>query len=278
MTVKVDNRKSWTPENFTRFYQGEVTLRKALAQSLNVPTVRLLAKVGIDDTIRFARGLGIRSPLKPVLPLALGSSDVTLLEIAGAYSVFANGGIRVEPSAIQLITDSSGRTVYANDAVPVQAMKPETAYLVTNLLKGVVEHGTGWRAKELGRPAAGKTGTTNDYRDAWFIGYTPFLVSGVWVGYDDQRSLGPKATGARAALPIWLAFMKQAHLGQEPVDFNAPGGIITRSIDPRTGLLSSERCRASLSEAFLPGTEPRRYCEERTEAADEPLIQDEAPD
>ena len=278
MSVRVDSKKVWVPENFTRTYHGDVTLRRSLAQSLNVPTVRLLAKVGIEDTIRFARKLGVRSPLKAVLPLALGSSDVTLLELTAAYSVFANSGIRVDPSAILLITDSNGRTVYASDAVPVQTMKPETAFLITNLLKGVIERGTGWKAKELGRPAAGKTGTTNDYRDAWFIGYTPALVSGVWVGYDDQRSLGPKATGSRAAPPIWLDFMKQAHAGLEPVDFSPPGGIIVRSIDPRTGLLSSERCGASLSEAFLPGTEPRRYCEERAAIADDQVIQDEAPE
>jgi penicillin-binding protein 1A len=278
MTVRIDSRKTWTPENFTRTYQGDVTLRRALAQSLNVPTVRLLSKIGTQETIRFARTLGIRSPLKAVLPLALGSSDVTLLELTSAYSVFANSGIRLDPVAILQITDSNGRTLFANDAIPVQALRPETAYLVTNLLKGVIERGTGWKARELGRPAAGKTGTTNDYRDAWFIGYTPTLVSGVWVGYDDQRSLGPKATGSRAALPIWLDFMKQAHEGQDPVDFNVPDGLLIRTIDPRSGLLSTEQCRNSLHEAFLPGTEPRRYCEEQGTLAEDPTIQDEAPE
>jgi penicillin-binding protein 1A len=240
--------------------------------------VRLLSKIGTQETIRFARTLGIRSPLKAVLPLALGSSDVTLLELTSAYSVFANSGIRLDPVAILQITDSNGRTLFANDAIPVQALRPETAYLVTNLLKGVIERGTGWKARELGRPAAGKTGTTNDYRDAWFIGYTPTLVSGVWVGYDDQRSLGPKATGSRAALPIWLDFMKQAHEGQDPVDFNVPDGLLIRTIDPRSGLLSTEQCRNSLHEAFLPGTEPRRYCEEQGTLAEDPTIQDEAPE
>ena len=278
MSIKIDSKKTWSPENFTRTYQGDVTIRKALAQSLNVPTVRLLAKIGADEAIRFARTLGIRSALRPVLPLALGSSDVTLLELTAAYAVFANYGARLDPVAILLITDSSGRTLYANDAMPVQALKPETAYLITNLLKGVIEHGTGWKAREFGRPVAGKTGTTNDFRDAWFIGYTPTLVSGVWVGYDDQRSLGSKATGSRAALPIWLEFMKSAHQGLEPMDFSAPEGIIYRNVDPRTGLLSTERCRSSLREAFLPGTEPRRYCEEQGAAVEEPPIQDEAPE
>jgi penicillin-binding protein 1A len=278
LSIKVDAKKTWTPENFTRTYQGDVTLRKALAQSLNVPTVRLLSKIGIEETIRYARTLGIKSPLKAVLPLALGSSDVTLLELTSAYSVFANGGIRLEPVAILSITDSSGRVLSNSDPLPVQAMKPETAYVITNLLKGVIERGTGWKARELGRPVAGKTGTTNDYRDAWFIGYTPSLVTGVWVGFDDQRSLGPKATGSRAALPVWLDFMKQAHQSQEPMDFSVPNGVLFRNVDPRTGLLSTEHCKLSLREAFLPGTEPRKFCEEKLPVEDEIAIQDEAPE
>ena len=278
MSVKVDAKKTWTPENFTRTHQGDVTLRKALAQSLNIPTVRLMSKIGIEETIRYARTLGIKSPLKAVLPLALGSSDVTLLELTSAYSVFANGGVRLEPVAILSITDSSGRVLSSSDPLPVQAMKPETAYIITNLLKGVIERGTGWKARELGRPVAGKTGTTNDYRDAWFIGYTPSLVAGVWVGFDDQRSLGPKATGSRAALPVWLDFMKHAHQNQEPMDFSIPNGILFRNVDPRTGLLSTEYCKQSLREAFLPGTEPRKFCEEKLPVEEEIAIQDEAPE
>jgi len=280
VTVKVDNKKTWTPENFTRTYQGSVTIRKALAQSLNVPTVRLLATIGTDEAIRHARKLGIKSPLKAVLPLALGSSDITLLELTSAYAVFANQGVRMEPAAILSVTDSSGRVLYINDAIPSLAVSPETAFLITNLLKGVVERGTGWKARELGRPVAGKTGTTNDYRDAWFVGYTPSLVAGVWVGHDDhQRSLGPRSTGSRAALPIWLDFMKSAHAGQEPIDFSAPGGLLYRTIDPRTGLLSTERCRSSFREAFLPGTEPRRFCDEKeTDSGEEAVVEDEAPE
>lgn len=278
LTVKVTNSRTWTPENFTRTYQGNVTLRKALAQSLNVPTVKLLAAIGIPDVIRYARKLGIKSPLQAVLPLALGSSDVTLLELTSAYAVFANQGMRLNPVAILMITDSNGRVLYSSDSVPVEAIKPETAYLITNLLKGVVEQGTGGKARELGRPVAGKTGTTNDYRDAWFIGYTPSIVSGVWVGFDDQRSLGPKMTGSRAALPIWLNFMKQVHTDQEPSDFSVPGSILFKTIDPRTGLLSTENCRSSLREAFLPGTEPRTYCEESGPSAEEVRIEDEAPE
>lgn len=276
-TFSTSDKKTWTPENFTKTYHGKVTLRKALAQSLNVATVRLLEKVGIEETIKYAQRLGIKSGLTPYLSLALGSSDITLLELTSAYAVFANHGVRLDPVAILSITDITGRRLYMSDSLPIQAIKPETAYLITNLLTGVIEHGTGYKARKLGRPAAGKTGTTNEYRDAWFVGYVPSIVTGVWVGYDDHRSIGPRETGARAALPIWLDFMKRAVKDTEPEDFIAPEGIIFRQIDPKTGLLSTDRCQASIREAFLPGTEPRKYCEEGTPLQDEPDIRDEAP-
>jgi penicillin-binding protein 1A len=278
LTIQLDRNKTWSPENFTRTYQGPVTLRRAIVQSLNVPTVRLLEKVGVGATVQYARKLGIRSRLNPYLSLALGSSDVTLGELTSAYAVFANHGVKTPAVAILKVTDSTGRMLYANDSVPEQVMKPETAYLITDLLKGVIENGTGWMARRLGRPAAGKTGTTNDYRDAWFIGYTPGLVAGVWVGYDDQQSIGPKETGSRAALPIWLEFMKKAHADKPAEDFAVPEGIVFRDIDPRTGLLSTENCRSSIREAFLPGTEPRRYCEETMPLPEESLVHDEAPE
>ncbi len=277
LTIRIDNKKTWTPENFTRTYQGPVTMRKALAQSLNVPTVRLLEKIGVDSAIAYAKKFGIKSPLSPYPALALGSSDVTLFELTSAYAVFDNHGIRVGPVSILKITDSTGQVLFANDALPEQVIKPETAYLITNLLRGVIEKGTAWKARELGRPAAGKTGTTNDFRDAWFIGYTPGLVAGVWVGYDDHQSIGARETGARTALPIWLEFMEKSLDKREKEDFTVPNGIIFKQIDPRTGLLSTEHCTQSYREAFMPGTEPRRFCEERVTPGEEPPIPDEAP-
>ncbi len=277
LAIKVDRNKDWIPSNFTRTYQGPVTLRRALSQSLNIPTIRLLEKIGVDEAIQYARKLGITSPLSPYLSLALGSSDVTLLELTAAYAVFADHGVKLGPVSILMITDSTGRVLYTNDTLPTQVIKPETAYLMTNLLKGVIEHGTGWKARDLGRPVAGKTGTTNDYRDALFIGYTPVLVTGVWVGYDNQRSIGLKETGSRVALPVWLEFMKKAHDGREPEDFAVPEGILFKQVDPKTGLLSSPICNNSIREAFLPGTEPRKYCKESGAVAEEPPIQDEAP-
>jgi len=277
LTIKLDRQNNWTPENFSKTYQGPVTMRKALAQSLNVPTVRLLEKIGLDETIRYSRKFGIKSPLGHYFSLALGSSDVTLLDLTSAYSVFANHGVHLEPTAVLSVTDASGRVLSANHAMPEQVITPETAYLMTHLLKGVIEHGTGWKARDLGRPAAGKTGTTNEYRDAWFIGYTPSLVAGVWVGYDDQRSIGQHETGAKAALPIWKEFMKKAYADREAEDFAVPEDIIFKRIDPRTGLLSTDACAHSIREAFLPGTDPRKYCDENAIRTAEPRIQDEAP-
>jgi penicillin-binding protein 1A len=277
LTIKLDRNKNWSPENFSRTYQGRVTLRKALIESLNVPTVRLLMKIGINETIQYAKKLGVKSTLNPYLSLALGSSDMTLTELTSVYAVFANHGIKMGPISILTITDSTGRVLYSNDSVSSQAIKPEIAYLTTDLLMGVIEQGTGLKARELGRPAAGKTGTTNDYRDAWFIGYTPSLVTGVWVGYDDQTSIGYRETGARTALPVWLDFMKQAHAERASEEFIAPEGVLFKQIDPRTGLLSMEKCKQSLREAFLPGTEPRQYCNETGIPTDELLIHDEAP-
>ena len=210
--------------------------------------------------------------------MALGSSDVTLFELTSAYSVLANHGVRIDPVAILQVTDSTGRVLFASDAFPAQVVRPETAYIMTNLLRGVVERGTAWKARELGRPVAGKTGTANDYRDAWFIGYTPGIVAGVWVGYDDHRTIGPRETGARAALPLWLDFMKKALDGREPEDFTAPEGIVLRQIDAATGLLSTEKCKDTIREAYVPGTEPRKYCPESAAGNEEPVQEDEAPE
>lgn len=278
LSVKIDRTNYWRPENFTKTYQGTVTMRKALAQSLNVPTVRLFQKIGVEEIVRLAKKLGIRSDLAPVPSLALGSSDLTLLELTAAYSVFAAHGVRMEPVSILTITDSAGRTLYTNDSIPEEVIKPEVAYLISNLLRGVIERGTGWKAKVLGYPAAGKTGTTNDYRDAWFIGYTPSIVAGVWVGYDDHRSIGNRETGAKAALPIWIEFMKNANNGNEFAEFSVPSGILFRQIDPKSGLLATDQCKNAIKEAFLAGTEPKKYCVEISETVEEQTIQDEAPE
>jgi len=215
---------SWRPTNYENKFEGPVTLRHALAKSINVVAVKLMSKVGIDTTINYARQLGIKSELSPYLPLALGASDVTLMEMTNAYAVFDNSGVYTTPSVIEKITDREGGLIEDNVPATRQALSPDTAAAMTDLLQGVVKFGTGYEARSLGRPAAGKTGTTSSYNDAWFIGYIPSMVVGVWVGYDDHKPIGNRETGAKAALPAWLEFMKNyAKEYNLPVeDFPAP--------------------------------------------------------
>jgi penicillin-binding protein 1A len=234
----------WRPANYDQQFWGPILLRKALIQSRNVVTVKLLSQIGVNYAINYARLLGIKSPLTPTLALALGASGVSLEELVTAYSPFINRGERVEPYLIEKILDRKGRLLEEHQVVRESVISPQTAYIMTHLLQGVVEEGTGQKARELGRPAAGKTGTTNEMKDAWFIGYTPSTLAGVWVGYDDHTlSLGKGETGGRAACPIWLYFMKE-WLKNEPVEsfpipadvvfakVNAGSGIVTRADDP----------------------------------------------
>jgi len=188
--------------------------------------------------------------------LALGSLSITPLELALCYSAFANEGMKVTPIAIKYITDSKGMILESNEPEATEVVSPQTAFQITSMMEDVVKYGTGWKAKALGRPVAGKTGTTNEYKDAWFVGYTPNLVAAVWVGFDNTRPLGPQETGARAASPIWVTFMK--NVVGDPADFPVPEGITTRVIDPATGLLSRDET-AGIKEYFREGTEPKQF-------------------
>jgi penicillin-binding protein 1A len=216
--------KPWEPENYDGKFRGMITLQQALEESVNVPTVRLLETVGIERVIDAARRLGIQSPLPTDLTLALGSGDVTLAELTAAYAALANGGVRMEPTAVRHVTDSQGRLVEENIPQGREAVSPAVAATLTQMLRGVVERGTGTAARVLGRPLAGKTGTTNDFSNAWFLGYAPGLAAGVWVGHDRVRSLGHDETGARAALPIWIAVMREALRDRPAEDFPGPPG------------------------------------------------------
>jgi penicillin-binding protein 1A len=225
VTFRMAAGKYWRPQNYENRFFGPVTLRSALAHSLNSVSVRLVERMGLDRVIRQARKLGIESPLEKNLSLALGTSSVSLLEIVRAYSVFANGGRLFEPLFITKVTDRDGKVLEENVPEPKQVLSPEVAYVMTDMLKNVIQSGTGRTAAKLGHYVAGKTGTTSDFRDGWFIGYTPSLIAGVWVGYDDFRSLGDKETGARTALPIWLSLMKAASQQEESEDFPVPERI-----------------------------------------------------
>ncbi|HXI02350.1 MAG TPA: transglycosylase domain-containing protein, partial [Candidatus Saccharimonadales bacterium] len=226
----------YQPENYYRDYQGLVTVRRALEDSLNIPTVRLLNMVGYRRAVEQARKLGITSPLNPYPALGLGASEVTLLEMVSAYSTFPNLGTRVEPRLYSKITSP---TEGLREEVPPRAndaLRPEVAYLMTSLLKGVIARGTGVKAAGMGEELAGKTGTTDDNTDAWFIGYSPSIVIGVWVGRDEKASIGRFETGARAALPIWMEIMG-TWLKEHPDEtFRRPPGIETVAVDPDTGL------------------------------------------
>jgi len=210
----------YSPHNYDEKFEGRITLRRALADSRNVPAVRLLDRVGIENTIDLARKFGITSPLPPYLPLALGAADLTLIEHVSAFSVFPDDGIHIEPHFIRRVTSYDGNVLEEDRPNVTDVITPDVAHTMTAMLEDVVQFGTGVRAKELGRPSGGKTGTTNDFTDAWYMGFTPQITAGVWVGNDDPKvSLGKKETGARAALPIWLEFMQKGMQGMPVEDF-----------------------------------------------------------
>src|SRR5881275_1652886 len=216
----ISGGQPYSPRNYDEKFEGNITLRRALAGSRNVPAVKLAEKVGISSVVDTARRFGITTPLPPYLPLALGSADMKLIEHVSAFTVFPDDGIRIDPHMIRRVTSYDGALLEEAHPEVHDVVSPDVARTMTAMLKEVVQFGTGVAAKALGRPAAGKTGTTQDYTDAWFVGYTPQLTAGVWVGFDDKQiSLGKKETGARAALPIWLEFMKGASAGTPVTDF-----------------------------------------------------------
>jgi penicillin-binding protein 1A len=210
----------YSPRNYDEKFEGTITLRRALAGSRNVPAVKLAEKVGISTVVDMTRRFGITTPLPPYLPLALGAADMKLVEHVSAFTVFPNDGIRIDAHMIRRVTSYDGALLEEAHPEVHDVLSPDVARTMTAMLEEVIQFGTGVQAKALGRPAAGKTGTTQDYTDAWFVGYTPQITSGVWVGFDDKQiSLGKKETGARAALPIWLEFMQGATAGMPPIDF-----------------------------------------------------------
>ena len=227
--------KIWKPSNYDGRFRGSLTLAEGLAQSVNMVTIKLLEAVGVKNVTEYAKQLGIKSPLTPTLALALGASGLTPLELATAYNVFASQGVRYDPVAVKSVEDPDGRVLEKRVPVGERVMSEQRAFVMTTMMQGVIQRGTAKSASALGRPLAGKTGTTNDFIDAWFVGYSPNLVAGVWVGIDDQQPLGDHETGARAALPIWVEFMQQA-LERTPLqEFVTPPHVKLVRVDPRTG-------------------------------------------
>ncbi|HXK08895.1 MAG TPA: PBP1A family penicillin-binding protein [Vicinamibacteria bacterium] len=255
--------KEYIPTNYEETYHGLVTLRRALAMSMNVATVKVAEMVGYDKVAdMWSKKLGIGAPIHPYPAVALGAFEATPLEMATAYNVLANDGLKVEPVTILQVADEKDRVLEQHQAaVPERVVREESAFLVRDMLRSVLDEGTGASARGLGftAEAAGKTGTTNDYRDAWFAGFTPDLLCVVWVGFDDNTPVG--LSGTKAALPIWVDFMKAALGGHEPARFpDPPEGIVFVEIDAETGLLARPACPKKRMEAFVAGTEPREPC------------------
>jgi len=271
-----DGGTYWAPKNYDKEFMGPITFRNALAHSRNVVTVKILEDIGVGYALKFIKRLGIESPIKRDLSVALGTSGVSMLEMTAGFSVFANGGERVTPIFIKKIVTMKGEVLEENTPYiemeekeeeeetaetlsPVlkeRVISPQNAFIMTHLLQGVVQHGTGQRAKVLGRPIAGKTGTSSDYSDAWFMGYTPSLLTGVWVGFDDKTSLGKNETGSRAALPIWISFMGQA-LKNTPIEtLKPPKGITLIKVNMETGLPSDKDSPETIMEAFIDSSIP----------------------
>jgi penicillin-binding protein 1A len=263
-----DPEKTWKPENYGKRFHGPVSLREALIHSHNVATVKLLEKIGIKPVVEFAKTLGITSPINQDLSLALGSSGITPLEMVSAYAVFANQGYKLQPYAVSTVQDPAGQPLEQILFEPQQVITRETAYLITNVLEDVIQKGTGQLARTIERSVAGKTGTTNDFTDAWFIGYTPNLATAVWVGFDDIRTLGETESGAHAALPIWLEFMQAALPLVPPAPFEIPEDIRYARVDPRSGLLAPDQGDQGVVEVFNKGTEPTETAPDAVDLAE----------
>jgi penicillin-binding protein 1A len=254
---KDELEKSWRPDNYGSVSYGDTSLRSALAYSRNIPTIKLLQHIKVQTAIDFARKLGIKGKLNNDLTLALGSSGITLDELTNAISVFANQGKKTSPYFIRKIENRNGEKIEEHqDLTAEQIISPQIAFLVSSLMRSVIDFGTGASLKALGRPVAGKTGTTSDYKDALFVGFIPQMMTSVWVGFDENQQVGPAETGTRAAAPIWLEYMKAATKDMEIQDFSVPEGISQVTVDAETGNLPNSRSKKLISEYFIEGTAP----------------------
>ncbi len=249
----------WKPQNYAETFYGPTLFREALVHSRNVVTIKILQDIGIPYVIDYARKLGITSDISQDLSIALGSSGVSLLELVNAYAVFSNLGYFIEPVFITKIFDRHDNLLEASQLVRKKVIDMSTAYIMTHMMESVVTSGTGQRVKALKRPVAGKTGTTNNLYDAWFLGYTPRYTTGVWVGLDQEGSLGKGETGSRTASPIWLDFMQQVLEGKPVRTFTVPDGVVFAKIDARTGLLPIRESKETFFECFKEGTVPTEH-------------------
>jgi membrane carboxypeptidase/penicillin-binding protein len=250
---------SWSPRNYKDRYFGRVTLEFALEESLNSATSRLANEIGLDRVRAMARTMGF-GDLPPYPSIVLGGIEVTPMQIAHAYSILADYGLDVQPYAVTAVVDQSGKVIEGHELQAHQVLSPQLAYMMDFMLEQVINHGTGEGARQRGftRPAAGKTGTTNDSKDAWFAGFTPNLLTVVWTGFDQKETLG--LTGAQASLPAWTDFMKAATASRPPLDFAPPPGIVVEKVDPLTGYLAGPNCPVVMEGAFPTSLAPTQVC------------------
>jgi penicillin-binding protein 1A len=260
----------WKPENYEKKFFGPTSLREGLVHSRNVTSIKLLKAVGIKPTLEFSRRIGIASHLAPDLSLSLGSSSIGVMELTSAYAVFASGGMRSDPYLIRRVMDREGEMLEGTEPNVRRVISEESAYLISNVLEDVIRQGTGRKARSLKAHLGGKTGTTNNFTDAWFMGNAPNLALGVWVGMDDHTTLGNRETGARSALPIWIDFMKVALKRLPDVPFNIPKGIVYARTDPATGLLA-RKGEKGVIEVFARANKPKRAA--RTEVGFEHFVE-----
>jgi len=258
------NNELWTPQNYGREEYGELSLRQALAYSNNVIAVKLLESIGVPYFVDFAQGMGLQLRARNDLSLALGTEEVTLVELVKAYTPLANGGLKSEPRTIIRIYDRNRKSWSETPPSIAHVISPATAFIVNQMLKDVMVYGTAKSLKKFNqeRPSAGKTGTTDDYRDAWFVGYTPQMITGVWVGHDKPKPGGKGFTGGAVAAPVWEKFMRQALASKPVMVFIKPETVVSVAIDPETGFLATAGCPEKLDEFYVAGTEPTDYCPE----------------
>jgi penicillin-binding protein 1A len=261
--------EEWRPQNYTKDLLGSVTLRFALKKSINIPAIKLLRKVGVSVASDYARRMGIRSPIQRVLSVALGTSEVTLDELTASYTAFANQGIRCEPLYVLRVEDRDGKILEVSGSRSEEALSSETAAIMTNILEDVIKSGTGQMARWRGltRPAAGKTGTTDEYNNGWFIGFTPDIVTGVWVGFDSNETIGDKMEGARVALPIWTDYMLAATRDHLALPFPVPSSMVTCTVCYNSGMRARDACPEPYDELYKAGTEPDALCTFHTRRA-----------
>jgi len=264
--VMISGGVEYSPTNYDHKFTGPIPLRRALALSRNLAAVRLIRYIGEQTVVEYAKRMGIKSTLKAVPSLALGSCEVTPLELTAAYTVFPNLGVRIEPYFIEKIVQRGGDLIYQHEVQKEEVISPATAYVMIDLLSSVIDQGTavGARLEGFTKPAAGKTGTTDDYSDAWFIGFTPDLVCGVWVGFDTRKKIARGASGATFAVPMWTRFMKDATKGKPIKKFPVPKGVVSRTVCTLSHKLANEYCPDVRREIYIAGTEPNEICDIHT--------------